>query len=199
MREIPQLRPEDADSVAHVVDLTTTAGRGTHRRPVRCTIGTMAPGASVTVRTHTRVLTATRVRSIVLATSTTAETNTANNIAIARVRSTDPTSGIDAGVSAPASGRVGTRLRYRVSVTGTGTDGARTVRLCTRPPRALGQVSAPGTFAVGGRRCRDFGRLAEVDGLARTATAPGVDPALSGPGSPTPARPGPCCAGPRRR
>jgi len=77
-------------------------------------------------------------------------------MAIARVRSTDPAAGIRAGVAAPATGRVGSRLRYRVSVTGAGSDGARTVRLCTRPPRALGRVSAPGTFAVRGRRCRDF-------------------------------------------
>jgi choice-of-anchor A domain-containing protein len=159
MREIPQLRPDDADSVAHVLDLTTTAGICTRRRPVRCVIGTMAPGASVTVRTRTRVLVDARLRSIVLATATTPETNTANNMAIARVRSTDPRAGIRAGVRAPATGRVGTRLRYRVSVTGAGSNGARSVRLCTRPPRALGRVSAPGTFSAGGRRCRDFDRV----------------------------------------
>jgi choice-of-anchor A domain-containing protein len=159
MREIPQLHLDDAESVAQILSVTTSAGRCTHRRPLRCAIGRMRPGASVTVRTRARVLVAARLRSLVLATSTTAETNTANNMAIALARSTDPAAGIRAGVEAPDAGSVGRRLRYRVSVTGTGANGARTVRLCTRPSRALVLVSAPGTFAARGRRCRDISAL----------------------------------------
>jgi choice-of-anchor A domain-containing protein len=170
MREVPQLRADDAASVAHILSLSTSGGRCTHRRPVRCVIGTMAPGASVTVRTRARVLVAARLRSIVLATSTTAETNTANNMAIVLVRSSDATAGIRAGVSAPPSGIVGRRLTYRVRVTATGASGARTVRLCTRPPRGLGQISAPGTFAALGRRCRDFSRLRRGQSVSFTVS-----------------------------
>ena len=103
-REIPRLRADDAESVARTVSVSTNAGRCTPRPPVRCAIGTMAPGASVSVRTRARVKVTARLRSIVLATSTTAETNTTNNMAIELVRSTDPAAGIRAGVRAPRPG-----------------------------------------------------------------------------------------------
>ena len=43
-REVPQYHPTRANSVAHVLSLTTTRGHCTSRRPVHCDLGTLAPG-----------------------------------------------------------------------------------------------------------------------------------------------------------
>jgi hypothetical protein len=91
--------------------------------------------------------------------SSTPETNTANNMAIAALTSHLPRPVVHARVTAPPVGRVGTRLVYRVSVTGGGSPGATSVRLCTRPPSSPISVRAPGTFAYRGLRCRSFAGL----------------------------------------
>jgi hypothetical protein len=46
-----------------------------------------------------------------------------------------------------------------VRVTGTGRNGARTVRLCAPPAATLTEVRAPGTFTVRRARCQDIPRL----------------------------------------
>jgi hypothetical protein len=158
-REIPQFRAKQANSVAHVLSLTTTAGTCTQRRPVRCSLGTLAPGAKVTIRTRTDVLVARALRSVVVVSSDTAETNTANNIAVADVLATSAKQSIHTRISAPPTGSVGRVLTYRVSVVGGQPSGAESVRLCTTPPSSLVQVRAPGTFRFRGQYCRDYTRL----------------------------------------
>ncbi len=151
-REVPQYHPAQANSVAHVLSLTTTRGHCTSRRPVHCDLGTLAPGTTVTIRSRTQVLVAAPLRSIVVVSSDTPETNTTNNMAIALVTSFAPAAKIRAGISAPPLVHVGQRLRYRVTVT-SGTTSAHAVRLCTKTPATLIAVRAPGTFAYRGLRC----------------------------------------------
>jgi choice-of-anchor A domain-containing protein len=155
-REIPHFRAARANSVARVLSLTTTAGTCRHRRPVQCSLGTLAPGATVTIRTRTRILVAATFTSTVTVSSQTPETNTTNNTGAAVVTATLHPTAIHAGISAPATGRVGAGLSYDVSVRAGGPAGARTVRLCTRPPSGLVEVRAPGTFRFRGLYCRNF-------------------------------------------
>ncbi len=155
-REIPQFHANAANSVAHVLSLTTSQGTCTERRPVRCSLGTLAPGATVTVRTRTRILVVAALRSIVVASSDTQDTNMTNNMAEANV-TTCSNATVHAKISAPASGRVAAPLSYRVFATlGRGSPpGA--VRLCTTPPHSFVQVQARATFKYKGVYCRDFG------------------------------------------
>ena len=156
LREIPQFHPNEANKVAHVLSLTTTRGSCTQRRPVRCSLGTLAPGATVTVRSRTRIMVAGAFRSVVVVSSPTPDTNTTNNMASANVTAFLPASAIRAHISAPPTGRVGAPLSYVVSVSGGPPMGASTVRLCTQPPGSLVQVRAPGTFKDRGLYCRNF-------------------------------------------
>ncbi len=158
-REIPEYRPRAANTVAHVLSLTTTSGTCNRRRPVRCSLGTLASGATVTIRTRTRILVAATLTSTVTVSSQTSDTNTTDNTAAARVTTTLRPASIRAGISAPATGRVGASLTYEASVRGGGPAGATTVRLCTRPPSGFVQVRAPGTFRFRGLYCQDFGRV----------------------------------------
>ncbi len=153
-REIPQYHPAQANRVAHVLSLTTSKGTCTQRRPVRCSLGTLAPGATVTVRTRTRVLVVAALRSIVVVSSETQDTNMTNNMAEANV-TTLSNAAVHAQISAPASGRVAAPLNYRVFASlGRGSPpGA--VRLCTTPPHSFVQVHVPGTFKYKGVYCRN--------------------------------------------
>ena len=159
-REVPQYHPAQANSVARVLGVTTTRGHCTSRRPIHCSLGTLNPGATVTVRSHARLLVANALRGIVVVSSQTPERNSANNIAIALVTSFAPTPHIAAAIGAPAVVHVGQRVRYRVTVTGGGKAGADSVRLCTRPPATLIAVRAPGTVGYRGARCVTTGHLA---------------------------------------
>jgi hypothetical protein len=172
-REVPQYHPLQANRVAQVLKLTTTRGHCTSHRPVHCSLGTLAPGATVTIRTVTRVLVAGTLHSIVVVSSDTPETNTANNMAIALVTTQPPKTAILARVQAPSVVHVTQRLHYRVSVTPRGKVGSTSVRLCTKPPSTLIAVRAPGTIAFHGLRCRTTAHLAagrtlsfSVSGLA---------------------------------
>lgn len=157
-REIPPARPHLYDEVSRVLSLTTTRGHCTERRPVRCALGTLAPGASVTIRTRTRILVAAALRSIVVVSSDTTDPNTSNNMAEADL-SAVPDTTVRAGISAPAFVPFGTRFSYRATVTGTSSTAAKLVRLCTRAPGSLLQVQAPGTFRLHGLYCQDIARL----------------------------------------
>ena len=157
-REIPQYHPEQANKVADVLSLTTTAGTCTQRRPVRCALGTLAPGATVTIRTRTRVLVVAALRSIVVASSDTPDTNTANNTAEANV-TTFTHASVHAQITAPPTGRVAAPLSYRVFATLGRKSQATALRLCTRPPTSFVQVKAPGTFRYRGVYCRDYGHV----------------------------------------
>jgi choice-of-anchor A domain-containing protein len=155
-REIPQLRPLAANTVAHVLSLTTTGGKCNQIRPVHCELGTMAPGAVVTIRTRTRILVAASLHSVVVVSSETPDANTANNMAVAGVATFLPATAIRARVSAPPFVPFGRRFSYRVSVSGGKPTGASAVRLCTRPPSVLLQVRASGTYRSGALYCRDI-------------------------------------------
>ena len=144
--------------MVHVLSLTTTAGTCTQRRPVRCALGTLAPGATVTIRTRTRVLVVAALRSIVVVSSDTPDTNTANNTAEANV-TTFSHANVHAQIAAPPTGRVAAPLSYRVFATLGRTSQATALRLCTRPPASLVQVKAPGTFKYRGVYCRDYGHV----------------------------------------
>jgi choice-of-anchor A domain-containing protein len=154
-REIPQYHKLAANLVAHVLSLTTTAGTCTQRRPVRCSLGTLAPGATVTIRSHTRVLVAAVLHSVVVVSSQTPDTNTTNNMAAAYVTTFTHTS-VQARISAPPSGRVAARLTYRVAATLGRGPRAAPVRLCTQAPRSFVQVRAPGTYRYQGLYCRSY-------------------------------------------
>lgn len=158
-REIPPARPHLYDQVSHVLSLTTTSGHCTQRRPVRCALGTLAPGASVTIRTHTRILVVANLRSVVEVSSDTADSNTANNMAEAGLTSVPDTS-VRAEISAPSFVPFGARFSYHVTATGISAATAVDVRLCTRPPSSLLQVQAPGAFHFRGLYCLDIARLA---------------------------------------
>lgn len=154
-REIPQYHSAEANSVAHVLSISTSEGTCTQRRPVRCSLGTLAPGATVTIRTHTRVLVVAALRSIVVVSSDTQDTNMTNNMAEANVK-TFSNATVQAKISAPASGRVAAPLSYRVFATLRRGSPASAVRLCTIPPHSFVQVHAPGTFKYKGVYCRNF-------------------------------------------
>jgi len=165
-REVPQYRPSDPNSVARVLSLSTTAGTCSQRRPVSCQLGTLAPGAEVTIRTRTRILVAAALRSIVVVSSESKETNTANNMAIAAVTTYPPKPTVRPHITAPAVVHVATTLRYHVIVTGE----ARTVRLCTSPPPSLIHPHGRGLFVYRGRYCLDVPRLARGQAFGFTIT-----------------------------
>jgi choice-of-anchor A domain-containing protein len=169
-REIPEYHARQANRVAHVLSLTTTRGRCTSRRPIRCSVDSLPPGATVTISTRTRILVAAPLRSIVTVSSDTPERNTANNMAIALVTTVVPTPVIAAHVVATSAVHLGQRVRYRVAVTGGGKAGATSVRLCTKPPPSLVAVRAPGTIAYQGQRCRTTAALAAGHSMSFTVT-----------------------------
>jgi choice-of-anchor A domain-containing protein len=159
-RELPQFRRLQANRVARVESATlSAAGSCNSRRPLRCSLGTMAPGARVVIRVRAVVLVAAQLQSVVMASSQTPESNTTNNLDLAAVTVSEAAPHLRVGISAPPSGRVGAGLDYRVRVTGTGSNGARTVRLCAPRASTLTEVRAPGTFAVRRARCQDIPRL----------------------------------------
>jgi hypothetical protein len=159
-RELPQFRRLEANRVARIVSATVAqAGRCNSRRPLRCTLGTLAPGAQVTIRARAVMLVASPLQSVIMASSQTPESNTTNNVDVAPVLVREAAPHLRVGISAPPSGRVGAGLQYRVKVTGTGPNGARTVRLCAPRASTLTEVRADGTFGLRGARCRDISRL----------------------------------------
>ena len=157
-REIPQYHPAQANSVARVLSISVTKGTCTQRRPVRCTLGTLGPGATVTIRTRTRVLVVAALRSIVVVSSDTQDTNMTNNMAEANV-TTFSNATVQSRINAPPTGRVAAQLSYRAFAVLGRRSPTSQVRLCTTPPRNFVQVHAPGTFKYRGRYCRDFSRV----------------------------------------
>jgi Domain of unknown function DUF11 len=161
-REIPQVDPRSPNQVARILGVTPTiraTSPCTSTRPVRCGPATLAVGAEAVIRTRARMLASGAFKSVTVATSLTPDTNTTNNIAVSGLVVRRPAS-IAVGVIAPVVARVGEPVAYRVVASGTGTDGARSVRFCHRPPARLLITSAPGAFRYRGRVCRDVSRLA---------------------------------------
>ena len=193
LRELPQLRPADERRVADIVSLSVSQGDCRHRRPIRCTLGRVRPGAQVTVRTRARVNLAATLRSVVYVSSRSPESNTTNNTGVAPLTATAPTN-LRVRIAAPPFGRVGARFQYRVSVTGTGSRGAEQVRLCAPRPDDVTGVRAAGTFGYNGARCRNIPRLPAGKTVSFTVTA-----VPTAPGRSTSRRAPPQSDGPARR
>jgi choice-of-anchor A domain-containing protein len=196
-REIPQFDPEHPNQIARILDVKAgiRAAGCTSTRPVACGGATLAPGAVATIRVRARMLMSGIFKSVVVTSSRTPDSNTANNYDATGLVVRRPAS-IAVGVIAPPLARVGEPVSYRVVARGTGRSGARSVRFCHRPPARLLMTSAPGTLRYRGRVCRDVSRLgrgqqasfvvnaipaASAGGrtlsLRATATAPGARPA----------------------
>jgi hypothetical protein len=109
-------------------------------------------------------------KSVVVATSSTPDPNTTNNLSVNALAVTRPAN-VAVGVDAPPLARVGEPVSYRIVARGTGRDGARSVRFCHRPPARLLMTSAPGTFRYRGRVCRDVRRLGRGQRAAFTVHA----------------------------
>jgi choice-of-anchor A domain-containing protein len=157
VRELPQHDPDHPNRVVRIVDVRGAADC-TSIRPVRCALGTLAPGQAVTIRGEARVLIPGALKSVVVVSSPTPESNTTNNIGTDGIVVRTPVSPLRVVVRSPAAARVGQTVRYRVSVTAPGR-GVSAVRLCHRPAPGLLVLSARGTERVDGRRCLDIRRL----------------------------------------
>ncbi|HEX3801983.1 MAG TPA: collagen-binding domain-containing protein [Solirubrobacteraceae bacterium] len=165
VRELPQYKPSNPNSVARVLAISTTKGICTSKRPVICQLGTLKPGEQDTIRTSTTILVLASLDSVVVVSSDTAETNTANNTAIAAVTTTQaktktqPRPIVKIGITGPPQltgpPHVGQPTAYTIKATGTGTH----VRVCATPPHALSTIKAPGTFRYHGRYCIDIPRM----------------------------------------
>ena len=170
LRELPQLRPADERRVAEIVSLSVSQGECRHRRPIRCTLGRVRPGAEITVRTRARVNFAATLRSVVHVSSRSPESNTTNNTGVAPLVSTAPAN-LRVRITAPPIGRVGARFEYRVGVTGTGPRGAEQVRLCAPRPNDVTGVRAAATFGYNGARCRNIPRLPAGESVSFVVSA----------------------------
>jgi hypothetical protein len=159
-REIPQFDREHPNQIARVLEVTagTRAAGCTSERPVSCGGATLPAGAEAVIRVRARMLVGGIYKSVVVTSSQTPDPNTSNNIAATGLVVRRPAN-IAVGVRAPALARVGEPVAYQVVARGTGSDGARSVRFCHRPPARLLMTSAPGTFRYRGRVCRDVSRL----------------------------------------
>jgi choice-of-anchor A domain-containing protein len=160
-REVPQVDPRHPNQIARIlgVNASVRAAGCTSVRPVACGDTTLAPGAVAVIRVRARMLRSGIYRSIVVTSSQTPDPNTANNYDANGIVVRRPAN-VAVAVQAPAVARVGDPVSYRVVARGTGSDGARAVRFCHRPPARLLMTSAPGTFRYRGRVCRDVSRLA---------------------------------------
>lgn len=165
-RELPQLDPLNPNRDARIVSVRESArasGRSredcTRRRPVRCTLGTLAPSTEVVIRASVRVAAMSPVRSAVMVSSLTPDHNVTNNFAGADLLVTLPPPRVAVAVRAPRVAQAGDEIAYRVSATGSGRRGARFVRFCHRPPAGLLVTSSPGAFRNGTLLCRDAPRL----------------------------------------
>jgi choice-of-anchor A domain-containing protein len=170
-REIPQLNPEHPNRVARILSVSAGGAHCTNRRPVRCKLGTLDQGERVTVRVRAELLVPGLLRSVILATSNTPESNTTNNVTVNRVRSTRPPAHLRVAVSAPPVAQTGTRFRYRVVATSRAKAGAHFVRVCSPVPEGLLIIARPQTFRYRGRICRDVRRLRHGQRAGFTVTA----------------------------
>jgi choice-of-anchor A domain-containing protein len=170
-RELPQYDPLHPNRVARIESGTSTRGKCNSKRPFRCTLGRLAPDAEALIRVRVRILIPGSFNSVVLATSDTPERNTTNNLAMNRITAFAPAPRARVRVAAPPVAQVGGRTSYRVSVKGTGRAGARSVRLCHRPPLELRRARAPGTFRRSGRLCRDISNLPPGRSVGFTVSA----------------------------
>jgi choice-of-anchor A domain-containing protein len=156
LRELPQYPRLRAGQVARITTLTTSAGSCRRARPARCTLGTVRPGQRIVLHARARVLVAGELHSVLFISSDTPESNLTNNESIADLTSLRAPTGLRVRVSAPPTGRVGSRYAYRVTISAQAPKGA---RLCTRIPSGFTDHGATGTFLWHRMRCRDYSSL----------------------------------------
>lgn len=159
VREIPQADPRHPNRIVELVSVSAGTFQCTGRRPVSCRLGTLQPGARVTVVARGKMLRAGSYKSVVMASSPTPESNLTNNIGMDGVVVGAAVPPLRVTVRSPAVAHAGQRVSYRVAVHAPG-KGVDAVRLCHRPSRGLLVSSAPGTRRVNGRICLDISRLA---------------------------------------
>jgi choice-of-anchor A domain-containing protein len=158
VREIPQADPRTPNRVVRLVSVSPGSLRCSNERPVSCALGTLQPGARVTVTARGQMLRSGSYKSVIIASSPTPERNLTNNIGMDGVVVAAATPPLAVTVRSPGVVHAGDRVRYRVAVHAP-SDGVDAVRLCHRPARGLLVMSAPGTQRIGGRLCLDITRL----------------------------------------
>ncbi|WCB92433.1 hypothetical protein DSM104299_01128 [Baekduia alba] len=159
LREIPQADPKHPNRIVRLVSESADSNvTCSSTRPVICHVGTLAPGAKVTVVARGRMLVAGSYKSVVQASSPTPESNTTNNVGVDGVVVTSRSAPLRVGVRSPAVAVAGQRVTYRVSVRASLHE-VSAVQLCHRPARGLLVLSAPGTYQSHGRLCMDISRL----------------------------------------
>lgn len=168
LRELPKVDPANlnrrAQPTVGVVSSSdpafdAAAASCTARRPIRCTLGTLRPGARVVVRIRGRVREGGTLENVSVATSRTPDPNTTNNVAGAGIRVVALRPALGVAISAPRTVRIGERFSYRVSVRGGAPAGARAVRVCHRPATDLLVTAFRGAVRRGGTLCHDVARL----------------------------------------
>lgn len=160
VRELPQQDPAGPNEDIRILSVDgVPAGQScTSARPIRCPLGTMTPGAAVTVVAKGEVLVPGSLRSIVFAATTTPESNLTNNAASDGIVALHPAEPLRVRVVAPAVVAAGTALSYRVSVTATRKSVAQ-VHLCHRPSSRLLVTSTGGAHRARDLICLDIATL----------------------------------------
>ncbi|WP_022927369.1 choice-of-anchor A family protein [Patulibacter americanus] len=168
VRELPKVDPANlnrrARALVEVVSSTDpafdpSAASCTARRPIRCTLGTLRPGARVVVRIRGRLLERGTLENVTVATARTPDPNTTNNVSAAGIRVVDARPALGVAIDAPRTVRIGERFSYRVTVRGGAPAGARAVRVCHSPAADLLVTPHPGAVRRDGALCRDVARL----------------------------------------
>jgi choice-of-anchor A domain-containing protein len=168
VRELHRVDPANlnrrARALVEVVSSTDpafdpSAASCTARRPIRCALGTLRPGARVVVRIRGRLLARGTLENVTVVTSRTPDPNTTNNVAAAGIRVVAAPPALGVAITAPRTVRIGEHFSYRVSVRGGAPAGARAVRVCHRPKADLLVTAHPGAVRRDGALCRDVARL----------------------------------------
>jgi choice-of-anchor A domain-containing protein len=170
VRELPQADPNHPNRIVRLVSVRASGRFACNgRRPVSCQLGTLQPGARVTVVAEGEMLRTGSYKSVVTVSSPTPESNLTNNTGMDGV--VVGAAPLRVTVRSPRSVHTGDRVSYRVSVRAPA-GGVDAVRLCHTPTRGLLVSSAPGTRRSGRRICLDISHLAS--GATRAFTVHAV-------------------------
>ncbi|MCW2952198.1 MAG: conserved repeat domain protein [Conexibacter sp.] len=123
-----------------IVSVKTTAGTCAKGSPLRCSLGTIAPHAKVTITVVAYPRTAGRLRNAVSATSPVFDANPRSNIAGVSRTAVKPTLKITK-LAGARSIRAGRTVSYTIKVTNPSEIGVRSVKVCDTLPSGLVRVS----------------------------------------------------------
>jgi uncharacterized repeat protein (TIGR01451 family) len=152
---------------------------GCTRLPLRCDLGTLAPGQRRSFIVRMRRLVPGRLTLTGSVTAAEIETNRANNLDRASVQVRVGRASVRLGKRADrASARTGDRVGFTIVVRNTSSVPARNLLVCDRLPPALDFVLLDGARLVKGRACWTIRRLAP----ARAVRYHLVTTAVNGPG-----------------